>query len=81
MRGSATRSYGVEVANLAGLPDQIIARAKEIIKDLENNKIAQTETSQLDSEIVNILKELDINKMSPIVAFDTLNHLIEIVKK
>ena len=26
-------------------------------------------------------KEIDINKMSPIVAFDTLNHLIEIVKK
>ena len=81
MRGSATKSYGIEVANLAGLPPQIIDRAKELIKELENERIAETNMSQKDSEVVSILKELDINKMSPIIAFDTLNHLIEIVKK
>lgn len=80
MRGSATKSYGIEVANLAGLPSKIIDRAKELIKELENEKISQSKANQKDSEVVNILKEIDINKMSPIVAFDTLNHLIEIVR-
>ena len=41
MRGSATKSYGIEVANLAGLPTQIIDRAKELIKEFENEKVAQ----------------------------------------
>ena len=81
MRGSATRSYGIEVASLAGLPDEIITRAKQLIKELEEAKVSSVETNGKDSEIVNILKEIDINKMSPMVAFDTLAHLIEIVKK
>lgn len=75
MRGSATRSYGVEVASLAGLPNEIIDRAKQLIKEFENEKISNTEISQKDSEIISILKEIDINKLSPIVAFDTLVHL------
>ena len=79
MRGSATKSYGIEVANLAGLPAEVIDRAKELIKELENEKIAQTESK--DSELINILNEIDMNKMSPMVAFDTLNHLVEMIKK
>ncbi len=35
--GGADESYGIEVAKLAGLPDWIIKRAKEIIKELEKN--------------------------------------------
>ena len=81
MRGSATRSYGVEVASLAGLPDEIIVRAKELIKELESEKVSKTETGEKDSELINILKEIDINKMSPMVAFETLAHLIEITNK
>ncbi len=34
--GSASRSYGVEVAKMAGIPDSIIERAKSILHDLEN---------------------------------------------
>ncbi len=81
MRGSATKSYGIEVANLAGLPAQIINRAKELIKEFENEKVAQNDASKKDSELVNILQEIDMNKMSPMVAFDTLAHLVEMVKK
>ncbi len=79
MRGSATRSYGIEVANLAGLPDEIIARAKELINTLETAKVGSNNSN--DNEVVNILKDIDINKLSPISAFETLNHLVEIVKK
>ena len=81
MRGSATKSYGIEVANLAGLPTQIIDRAKELIKEFENEKVAQNNTNNKDSELMNILQEIDMNKMSPMVAFDTLAHLVEMVKK
>ncbi len=81
MRGSATRSYGIEVANLAGLPEQIIIRSKELIKDLENEKSGANAMTQKESEISNILNEIDMNKMSPMVAFDTLAHLVELAKK
>ncbi len=78
MRGSATRSYGIEVASLAGLPNTVISRAKELIKELESEKLNTTE--QKSSEIINMLKEIDINKLSPLSAFDTLAHLVEMVK-
>lgn len=79
MRGSATRSYGIEVANLAGLPNDIITRAKELMQSFETNK--ETNNSNKDHEVINILNEIDINKMSPISAFETLNHLIDLAKK
>lgn len=78
MRGSATRSYGVEVASLAGLPDEIISRSKELIKEFEAEKI--NDSIQKESEIIDILKGIDINKLTPLTAFDTLAHLIDIVK-
>lgn len=80
MRGSATKSYGIEVAGLAGLPKSVIDRAKELLSELTENKDKNLESSNSNSEIVNILKEIDINKMSPISAFETLSHLIELVK-
>lgn len=80
MRGSATKSYGIEVASLAGLPNEIIDRAKLLIRELEEEKLASSSVNQKDSEVVNILKEIDMNKMSPMVAFDTLAHLVDITK-
>ncbi len=76
MRGSATRSYGIEVADLAGIPDSIIARAKEILSELEKGKV---ETNK-SSEVENIIREIDLNKMSPMDAFETLAHLKDISK-
>ncbi|MDP4179178.1 MAG: DNA mismatch repair protein MutS [Bacillota bacterium] len=37
VRGGADQSYGIEVAKLAGLPEKVIIRAKDILKSLENN--------------------------------------------
>lgn len=78
MRGSATKSYGIEVASLAGLPDEIINRAKELMKEFESEKM--NDSAQVESEIIDTLREIDINKLSPMVAFDTLAHLIDLVK-
>lgn len=41
IRGSADQSYGIQVAKLAGLPDDIIARAGEILKKLQESDIAR----------------------------------------
>jgi DNA mismatch repair protein MutS len=78
MRGSATKSYGIEVASLAGLPNEIIDRAKELIVEFEQQKANDVDVKT--SQIVNMLNELDINNLTPIAAFDTLSHLIDIAK-
>ncbi len=41
-RGSAPKSYGIQVAQLAGLPKDVLARAKKILGDLENGSSGQT---------------------------------------
>ncbi|MBO5910111.1 MAG: DNA mismatch repair protein MutS, partial [Clostridia bacterium] len=79
MRGSATRSYGIEVASLAGIPKMVIARAKEILAELEQGKI-QTACSN-DNAIKDVLKGIDINTLSPMLAFETLLHLIDMSKE
>lgn len=43
--GGINRSYGIEVARLAGLPDQVIGRAKEILSDLEKEQIGTGQQS------------------------------------
>ncbi|MCK4359537.1 MAG: DNA mismatch repair protein MutS [Candidatus Cloacimonetes bacterium] len=40
--GSADQSYGIQVAKLAGIPDKVISRAKEILTDLEKNEFSET---------------------------------------
>ena len=45
---------------------------------LESEKTANSKAQ--DSEIYNILKEIDINSMTPLVAFDTLLHLKSLIK-
>jgi DNA mismatch repair protein MutS len=37
--GAANRSYGIEVARLAGLPKSVLARAKELLKNFEKNRV------------------------------------------
>jgi len=40
IEGGTSRSYGIQVARLAGLPDEVITRAKEILVNLETNRAA-----------------------------------------
>jgi len=39
MEGATNRSYGIQVARLAGLPEQVLARAREILKNLESSEL------------------------------------------
>jgi len=86
--GGADRSYGIHVAQLAGLPAPVIGRANEIMAELEKTsgravKIHPQAAQQAalfpeTSPLLDELKELDINALSPIEA---LNRLFEWQKK
>ena len=90
-RGSANKSFGIEVAKLAGLPSELINRAKEILKVQEEaNHSAAVETGNFTNidnyhpngmEVINILKDIDMDTISPIMAFGTLQNLVDKVKK
>ncbi len=90
-RGSANKSFGIEVAKLAGLPDEILLRAKEVLKIQEDaNREATKETgNNIDvekyqpggAEIINILRDLDMDNITPLMAFGTLQNLVDKVKK
>jgi len=88
-RGSANRSFGIEVAKLAGLPEELISRAKQVLVERENDRPAlssnvqelKIDTNANVAEIVNVLKEMDMDTISPIMAFGTLQNLVDKVKK
>ena len=79
MRGSATRSYGIEVASLAGIPKRVISRAKEILAQLEQGETVSVCNN--DNAIKDVLNGIDINTLSPMYAFETLLHLIDMAKE
>lgn len=85
MRGGANRSFGIEVAALAGVPAEITNRAKQILKIVEQGEktyVKEVEDgSENISEVEKILTEVDINALSPMQAFMLLGDLIEKVKK
>jgi DNA mismatch repair protein MutS len=47
-RGSADRSYGVQVARLAGLPDAVVARAREVLEQLEQGSAGNAQARLTD---------------------------------
>ncbi|MBC7875876.1 MAG: DNA mismatch repair protein MutS [Anaerolineales bacterium] len=86
--GGADRSYGIHVAQLAGLPSPVIQRANEIMAELEKTsgravKIHPQTAQQAalfpeTSPLLDEIKGLDVNALSPIEA---LNKLFEWQKK
>ena len=88
--GSVDKSYGINVAKLAGLPNEVIIRASEILKAYENNKIDQKEITiqtalPLDlinkkSEVEEIIKNTNVLDLTPLKALNILFELKEKVK-
>ena len=87
-RGGANRSFGIEVASLAGVPQDVTKRAKSILRALEKNDIARgklqmeipIEEERVErqyTEVERILKDVDINTLSPMQAFMLLGDLKE----
>ena len=86
VRGGADQSYGIEVAKLAGVPDRIIRRAREILAELESGGLPTPAPSAPEEEQVSlaelggqaVLKRLamtDVNLLSPLEALNLLAEL------
>ena len=96
VRGAADGSYGIEVAKLAGIPNAVVSRARQILLELEqqnpdrnlsmrNINVAVEDEgdlqlsleSSIDDEIIDTIKNLDINTITPLEALTTLHDLIK----
>ena len=93
--GGADESYGIQVAKLAGLPDSIIERAKEILDELSaaqpaereaaDRRFDEAEASQLSlmpqssGRIEEKLRAVDVNTLTPIEAMNLLYELKQLV--
>jgi DNA mismatch repair protein MutS len=90
--GAADRSYGIEVAKLAGLPNEVIERAREVLAEHESAE--QQLTAQLASDelrpqpaaqltiftplsqpVLDRLREVDLNRLTPLEALNLLAEL------
>ena len=94
IKGGADKSYGVQVAKLAGVPEEVIGRAKQLVhqlsgadivtKDMVPEMVAETNQqmsileTMSDDELLQELEELDLSDMTPI---DALNYLYELQGK
>lgn len=87
-RGGIDKSYGIEVAKLAGLPVMVTSRASQILQELESEKLSgnlnqKTISKQFDEPKntyrnhagLEKLKQLDLNTLTPLEALNKLHEL------
>ena len=74
VKGGADKSYGIQVAKLAGLPDSVIERAKEIVNELLANDITETvrNISNVSASSKKKKQQLDEVDLAQISLFDTM---------
>ena len=93
--GGSEHSFGINVAQLAGMPNQILIRAYEVLRELEKNTLKKTVKKTLKNEskqlklkysdpefdkIKNIIEEININNINPVQALVKLNEIIDLLK-
>ncbi len=96
VRGGADKSFGIQVARLAGLPEEVLSRAKEILAELESADIAakkavpatkvlaSVQPSLLDESkeesALRIMREIDVDHLTPLEALNQLYALHAMLK-
>ena len=91
VRGGADDSYGIEVAKLGGIPDEVIKRAKQILKKTEEEGIVTYKTvsdpdmqlpleMQGAQDILRELQSIDVNTLTPIEAMQILFDIVSKAK-
>jgi DNA mismatch repair protein MutS len=90
--GAASKSYGIEVAKLAGLPAAVIERARQVLRQHEKQErqSVQVETqpeplqmtmfTPLSQRIVDRIEEVDVNALTPLQALNLLEELQQELK-
>ncbi len=83
VRGGTDDSFGIEVAKLAGIPNSVISRAREVLKDLEeggkttiylenDHQMSLESSTSVNEELIEMLNKVDINTLTPIEAMNVL---------
>ena len=96
VRGGTDDSYGIEVAKLAGVPNDVVKRAREILKDIEegshiavgHNVVKKNDDADLfagfmssvNDDVADKIKAIDINTTTPIEAINILFELKKMLK-
>ena len=90
--GAIDKSYGINVASLAGLPKEVIDRANEVLTSYENNSKNKKNTNVMqtsfdfnetntNNELLNEIKEINPLELTPMEAINKLYEIVEKVKK
>ena len=87
IKGGADKSYGIQVAKLAGVPDTVIERAKELVADLSDADISLkardiAQYSKKQEKLVDSYKKVDDLEVKQMSLFDAVNNddIIEDIK-
>ena len=93
--GGSEHSFGINVAQLAGMPNQVLIRAYEVLRELEKNTLKKSVSKSLKKEskqlklkysdpeydmIKKIIEEININNINPVQALVKLNEIIDLIK-
>jgi DNA mismatch repair protein MutS len=102
VEGGCDHSYGIQVARLAGLPKEVIERAKEVLSNLEDEELTPNKIPKLaigphapslasspqlglfgpqEHPVIEIIREMNIDQMTPLEALNLLHQMMEKVKK
>jgi len=94
--GGTDRSYGVHVAALAGVPEQVVKRAKELLVRLEKENVTAVDMSEtgfdeteqaslealvIDDPIVERIRHIDIDRTTPMDALHELKEIQDEIKR
>jgi DNA mismatch repair protein MutS len=74
--GGTNRSYGIQVARLAGIPEKVIARSKKILFQIENNNSGNQQSLLLDEDAPSEDKPMQLNLFS-----NTEKRIVQRLKK
>jgi DNA mismatch repair protein MutS len=87
VQGRANKSYGIQVARFAGVPEDVISRAEKVLSRIEEENVLEVkagrkvqrqvllEPPEERSDIVEELRKLDLKKLTPMEAYVKLNEI------
>ncbi|WP_300410521.1 DNA mismatch repair protein MutS [Lagierella sp.] len=95
IKGKTDKSYGIEVAKLAGLPLELTSRAQKILDTVEKNETLQNDTCEVSlfensevnsldkdkNKLIDKIRDIDINLLSPLESMNILNEIVNDAKR
>jgi DNA mismatch repair protein MutS len=90
-RGAVGKSYGIYVARLAGIPDEVVEKAKAVLasvsktkslpRDRQNTPVQASLFEDKNSEIIDEILKIDLNRLTPLDALNLLQKLRDKISK